>query len=67
MKKLIVQTAAGLGLAILASLATQAAGPVVSVTTQTDALIDARPYLLVYSDVRKIDTLTNPGTLLLVK
>ena len=52
MKKLIVQTAAG---------------PVVSATTTTDALIDARPYLLVYSDARKIDTLTNPGTLLLVK
>ena len=60
-------TLALLGLAILASLATQAAGPAASVTTQTDVLIDARPYLLVYSDARKIDTLTNPGTLIIVK
>ena len=64
--RITVATLALLGLAMLAAPATQAATPAASATT-TDALIDARPYLLVYSDVRKIDTITNPGTLLLVK
>ena len=57
-----------LGLAILASPATQAANEAASTATTTDVLIDARPYLLIRSvDQTKIDTLTNPGTLLLVK
>ena len=58
-----------LGLAIFASPATQAATETVSSVTTTDVLIDARPYLLVVSPApgSKIDTLTNPGTLMLIK
>jgi hypothetical protein len=55
------------GLAVLAGLAAQAASPAASATTQADALVDARPYLLLRSAEAKIDTLTNPGTLILVK
>ena len=57
-----------LGLAILASPATQAVSPATAPATTNETLIDARPYLLIRSvDQTKIDTLTNPGTLLLVK
>ena len=61
-------TLALLGLAIFASPATQAA-PAASVKTASDTLIDARLCLVVYSGepLAKIDTLTNPGVLFILK
>jgi hypothetical protein len=56
------------GLAILAASAAQAAAPATApVTTQPNLLIDTRPNLIVRLADRKIDTLTNPGTLIMVK
>ena len=64
--RLTAATITLLGLAILAGLAAQATAQVASVTIQ-NALIDARPYLLVCLQGAKIDTITNPGTLILIK
>ena len=55
--------------AMFAALTTQAAPAAASLTTGTDTLIDARPYLVIRSvePGAKVDTLTNPGILFLVK
>jgi hypothetical protein len=68
MKKRIVQMAACLGLALSAASVVQAVAPATApVTTQPNILIDTRPNLVVRLTDLKIDTLTNPGTLILVK
>ena len=66
--KLNVSHLALLGLAMPLVPATQAAPAAPPAKSNTDTLIDARPNIVVRSvDLTKIDTLTNPGTLFLIK
>ena len=69
MKRNVGYVCVFLGLATLTTLASQAVTPAASIKTGTDTLIDARPLLLIRSvePGAKIDTLTNPGILFLVK
>jgi len=64
MKKLLI----GLTLAALAASAVLAAAPATASSSAQGNVIDTRLYILIHSlGLSKIDTLTNPGTLLLVK